>query len=230
MLDYLLNYVLNFAVIFVCMAAFFAPFVAVFYWRHRQGIREAKPHFNYFMEQFFVSRESNYLILCWAALEALVWFIIPEFLLVLVIFMKVNRKINLVIYDIIGTLIGTIIGLWLVMPQSVLLKVPYIYPQMLEQVHTWYTQYGVFGLAFQPFSGVPYKVFLEQAAAFHFFWPWFILLAVIARISRYVVVYELTKALFPLAHRFVRRHYAALFVFAVAIFTGLLMRVSQIYG
>lgn len=230
MLNYLLNFTLNFVFIFAAMSVFFTPFVAVFWWRNRQSIREANPHFNYFMERFFLSTEANYLVLAWAALEALIWFIIPEFLLILVIFMKVNRKISLVTYDIIGTVIGTIIGLVFVLPESVLLRVPYIYPRMLDQVHTWYMQHGIFGLIFQPFSGVPYKVFLEQAADFNFFWLWFILLAVVARISRYVVVFELTKALYPALHRFVRRHYAVLFVFAVAVFTALLMRVSRLYG
>ena len=209
---------------------FFLPFVGIFWWRHREHIAEAKPHFNYFMEQFFVSREANYLVLMWAMLEALIWFIIPEFLLVLVIFMRVNRKFVLVKYDILGTVIGTIVGLWWVMPQQLLLKVPYVYPHMLDQVHTWYRHLGVFGLIYQPFSGVPYKVFLEQADAFHFFWLWFVLLAIVARISRYVVAYELTKALYPAVHGFVRRHYAILFVFAAALFTGLLMRVSALYG
>jgi hypothetical protein len=230
MFDYLIKFVLNFGFIFAWMAVFFLPFVAVFWWRHRESIAESKPHFNYFMEQFFVSREANYLVLAWAMLEALVWFIIPEFLLILVIFMRINRKFTLVKYDILGTAIGTIVGLWLTIPQQLLLHVPYIYPRMLDQVHTWYTQHGIFGLVYQPFSGVPYKVFLEQAASFHFFWLWFVLLAIVARISRYVVVYELTKALYPAIHTFVRRHYLILFVFAVAVFTGLLMRVSALYG
>jgi hypothetical protein len=228
--DYAVKFLTNFAFIFASMALFFAPFVAVFWWRNRHDIRASKPHFNFFMEQFFTSRESDYLVLAWAALEALVWFIIPEFLLILIVFMKVHRKVNLVKFDIIGTAIGTFVGLGWVMPEQVLLQVPYIYPKMLEQVHKWYEQHGVWGLAFQPFSGVPYKVFIEQASSHHFFVVTFLAIAVVARISRYVIAYQLTIGLYPLAHRFVRKHYAILFAFASAIFTALLLRVTQIYG
>ena len=85
----------HFLFIFFAMVLFFVPFVTVFYFRNRHQIRDKKPHFNQFMERFFASRESNYLVLTWAALEALVWFIIPEFLLFLIIFMKVKHKFNL---------------------------------------------------------------------------------------------------------------------------------------
>jgi hypothetical protein len=59
------------------VALFFAPFVLVFYARNYRQITEKKPHFNFFMEKFFASKESNYLILAWAACEAVFWFIIP---------------------------------------------------------------------------------------------------------------------------------------------------------
>ena len=110
MADTVIYFLGHFVFIFVSMVLFFVPFVTIFYIRNRQQIREKKPHFNQFMERFFASRESNYLVLVWAAAEALVWFIIPEFLLFLMIFMKVKHKINLLKFDIIGTVIGTIIG------------------------------------------------------------------------------------------------------------------------
>jgi hypothetical protein len=143
--------------------------------------------------------------------------------------MKVRRKMQLVTYDIIGTIIGTIIALLLHLPEKALLSVPYIYQGMINHVHQWFGEHGIWGIFFQPFSGVPYKVFNALAVDYGFFIPFFIILAVATRMIRYLIIYEVTKALYPFVHRFVRKHYAILFVVAMAIFTILLTRVSNIY-
>lgn len=229
MAAYGLSFIVNFCAIFGAIMLFFTPFVGIFFWRQRRAIIQAKPHFNFFMERFFKSPESNALVFCWAAAEALVWFVIPEFLLILIIFMKIKRKLDLVVYDIAGTIVGSLIALSLHLPTATFIHLPYIRPAMLDQVGQWYGQLGVWGLLHQPFSGVPYKVFLQGAADYHFFIPLFLLLAIAVRMVRYVVVYEATKALFPLLHRLVRKHYAWVFVLAVAIFTPLLLRVVAMY-
>ncbi len=170
------------------------------------------------------------MVFLWAALEAIVWFVIPEFLLLLVIFMKVERKFDLVRYDILGTVAGTIVAWWLRFGDDQLLKVPYIYQPMIDQVRTWYDAHGILGLAFQPFSGVPYKVFTHIAPEYGFPLLLFIVVALAARMVRYLVIYQAAKAAYPAIHPIVRRHYAVLFVLAIIIFTGLLMRVSSLYG
>ena len=230
MADTIIYFLGHFVFVFVSMVLFFVPFVGIFYIRNRQQIREKKPHFNQFMERFFASRESNYLVMIWAAAEALVWFIIPEFLLFLMIFMKVKHKINLLKFDIIGTVIGTIIGFIWHASNETMLKIPYVFQGMIDQTHAWFEQFGIWGLAFQPFSGVPYKVFISAAPEYGFAFGLFLVLAVIVRISRYFIAYELTKALFPLFHRFVRKNYAWLFIVGIAVFTGFLLKVSFAYG
>ncbi|RYX79008.1 hypothetical protein EON76_04850 [bacterium] len=228
--DLVVSFIVNFGIVLVSITVFFSPFIAVFWYRRRQQIAEKRPHFNYFMEKFFHSRESNALVATWAAAEAIVWFVIPEFLLILIMFMKVKRKVQLVTYDIIGTVVGTIIALILQLPQKTLLAVPYVYQGMIDHVQEWFHDYGIFGIFFQPFSGVPYKVFNALATDYHFFIPFFIILAVIARMIRYLIIYEITKALYPFVHTFVRKHYAILFLVAMAIFTLLLMKISNSYS
>lgn len=229
MADYWLSFGFNFVFILASIVLFFAPFVLVFIWRHRQQIKQARPHFNYFMEQFFQSREADFLVLAWAASEAFIWFIIPEFLLILVVFIRAKQKFNLVKYDIYGTILGTIIGISWHLPDNALLKLPYIYQGMIDHVRDWYDQYQVWGLLFQPFSGVPYKLFNHIMADYQFFLPLFLFLAVIARISRYIIIYQVTKHLYPLVYPIVKRHYGILFLLAILLFTALLMRVSGIY-
>lgn len=229
MFEYISAFFLNFLIIFASIVLFFAPFVAVFWYRHRHQIKEVGPHFNYFMERFFTSREFNGLVFTWAMLEALIWFVIPEFLLILVIFMKVKKKFDLVLYDVLGTIAGIAIGLIVVVDEAVFLKIPYIYQSMLDQVTVWYNELGVFGLVHQPFSGVPFKAFLHEAQNYDFFWPAFVVIAIFARMIRYLIIYQATKFLYPAFHTFVRKHYAILFVAACLIFTALLMRVVELY-
>lgn len=182
------------------------------------------------MTNFFVSKQSNWLIATWAACEAIFWFVIPEFLLFLIVFMKVKHKTQLVTYDIVGTVIGTCIGLYISMSSQTMVHIPYIFPKMLESVHGWYQSMGIFGLINQPFSGVPYKVFVSEAHSYDFNLFIFILFAVLVRLSRYVIAYGVLLAIYPFLHRFVFKYYALLFPLGIFFFTFMLMKVSQIYG
>lgn len=229
-MNYITAFAGNFAVIFVSMALFFAPFVLAFWYINRIQIKQARPHFNYFMEQFFLSPYANWLVFSWAASEAFIWFIIPEFLLVLLVFMKIRRRFDLVAYDFAGTIVGTVVGLLWHMSNTQLLRLPYIRPGMITHVQHWYQTQGVWGLAHQPFSGVPYKVFTHLAPNYHFFWPAFFAIAILARMVRYLIIYEVAKALYPFVHRYVYKHYLLLFVGAIAVFTAMLLKVLGLYA
>jgi hypothetical protein len=230
MLNAVVAYLLHFMFVLGGMILFFLPFVTVFYFQNRQSIHLKKPHFNQFMELFFQSKASNFLVLFWAMGEALFWFIIPEFLLLLLIFMRVKRKKQLLIFDIIGTTAGTIVGLLWVLPRDVLLKIPYIFPSMITQVQQWYEHQGIWALFNQPFSGVPYKVFIAEMHHYALPVVAFVLLAVCVRIARYGIAYYLFVHMYPVFHKFVQKHYAILFTAGIAIFTLMLMRVSSIYS
>lgn len=229
MADAIVNYLLHFGFVFAWMVLFFLPFVGIFYWRHRHEIRLKKPGFNQFMVLFFQSRPSNWLVFFWALGEAVVWFIIPEFLLFLLFFMRIKRKRQLLVYDIAGTAVGTVIGLLVHMSDKTLLSVPYIFPGMIAQVREWYDTMGIWALINQPFSGVPYKVFIAEVHDFAIPIILFIVLAVIIRLLRYLFIYMVLQLIYPAVTLFVRRNYAWLFVTGIAVFTLMLMRVSDIY-
>lgn len=226
------EYLGNLLFITVCMVLFFCPFVALFWCRERDSIRASKPSFNYFFEKFFSSKESNYLVLVWAASEAVFWFVIPEFLLIAIIFMKVHKKMELIKYDVIGTIIGTIIGFSLHLSNDVLIKIPYVTQGMVEQVHHWYSEYGIFGLIFQPFTGVPYKLFTAAAPDYIALWliPLFIIFALMVRMIRYILIYQLSVWLYPLVRPLVRAHYAWILVAFVIVFSWLLLDVVGHYA
>ena len=225
-----LTYLLNFAFTLGAMVLFSSPFVGWFYFQHRHSIQAKQPHFNQFMELFFQSKASNWLVFFWAACEAVFWFIIPEFLLLLLIFMRVRRKRQLLLYDIGGTVIGTAAGLLIALPTKTLLAMPYIFPGMVSVVRGWYESMGLWALLQQPFSGVPYKVFLSEFQYASVPIVAFVILAVIVRIGRYAIAYYLLGALYPVFHKAVQRHYGILLVAGIAIFTLMLMRVSTLYS
>lgn len=229
MIDAIAMYLQNFAFVYFWIVLFFVPFVGYFYFRHYRNAKKSN-RFNQFTEDFFQSKASNWLVFCWAFGEALVWFVIPEFLLFLVIFMRINRKRELLVYDISGTALGTIVGLMIHIPTIALLKVPYIYPDMITQVRTWYEQMGIWALVNQPFSGVPYKVFISEVHNFAIPLVLFVVLAVVIRLFRYAATYYLLLAMYPVLHKLFRKHYAILFTVGIAVFTLMLMKVSMLYG
>lgn len=223
-----LNLLFNYMITQIAIILFMAPFYLIYRYHHSIDNGE-KLTTSQHLVNFFCSRQANYLVFFWALGEALVWFVIPEFLLLLLIFMRIRRKRELLIYDIAGTAIGTVIALIVHLPDRLIARLPYIRPGMIIQTRHWYAAHGIFGLIFQPFSGIPYKVFTNLAPDFHFFLPLFIVVAVIVRMSRYYLTYVILSSIYPVLHKYVYRNYVRLYVVATFIFTLLLLRVFKSY-
>lgn len=217
----------NFLLILALIIIFATPFYLVYRHKKHDGRRQ---DISSEMESFFQSRQANWLVFFWAMGEALIWFVIPEFLLLLIIFMRVNRKRELLFYDIYGTIAGTILAFAIKLPVHLIDKLPYIQPRMVDQTSSWYSQHGIWGLLYQPFSGVPYKVFTFLAPHFHFFILAFLVVAVIVRIARYYIFFAIFSQIYPVFHKKVYQNYVPLFFIAVFIFSILLLRVYHNYG
>lgn len=220
-------YILNFFIITLSIILFITPFF-IWYWiKHKNSL--GKIDLNLYLEYFFSSKQANWLIFAWAASEALFWFVIPEFLLLLVVFMRIRNKKQMLVYDIAGTVAGTILALVIRLQESTIAKLPYIQPGMISQTKTWYSEKGLLGLMHQPFSGVPYKVFTHLAWQYDFFIPWFIVLAVIVRIFRYLVAYGLFISLYPKMHKLIKNNYIPLALGAILVFSILLYNTYNLY-
>lgn len=218
---------LNFLIILVSILVFASPFYCLY---KRQGHGSIKAHgINREIEGFFQSKQANYLVFFWAMGGALFWFIIPEFLLLLIIFMRIKRKHELVIYNIFGTIAGTVLAFAINLPAYLIEKLPFVQPAMTEQVAAWFEKSGIFALIHQPFSGIPYKVFAYLAPNYHILIIVFIIAAIVVSVTRYFIVYFVLSMLFPLMHRYVFRNYIYLFLVAVFIFSLLFFRVYNSY-
>lgn len=209
------------------IALFALPFFVIWRLRHRDRVLTGASHG---MEQFFESAEANALVACWAAAEALVWFVIPEFLLLLVVFMRIRRKRQLLICDMLGTVCGTLVGMSGAIPLRFVAHAPYIQPAMFDQVKAWYGRQGVFGLVHQPFTGIPYKVFVAVAAQLHYNVVVFVAVAMVVRMCRYILAYVVFISIFPALGPYVRRHYVSLSLMAIFIFSALLAAIYRRYG
>lgn len=218
----------NYAFILLSIVIFFTPFYST-YVKHRPAAAR-KRNVNRQIEDFFDSQQANWLVFCWAFGEALIWFVIPEFLLLLIIFLRVHRKKELLFFDIYGTVAGTLLAYVLDIPIRNIHLLPYIQPKMIVQTEVWYRHHGLLGLFYQPFSGVPYKVFTYLAPHYHFFILAFLCVAVMVRIVRYYIFFAIFGLIYPVFHPFVYRNYVRLFLVAVFVFSILLLRVYELYG
>lgn len=227
---YLFQIISNYCFIQCAILLFIAPFYG-WYLRKRHLSLPKVLFANEHIAAFFTSPEGNIMIFCWAALEALNWFVIPEFLLLLIVFMRIQKKVSLLLSDIGGTTVGTLVAILFAKNLPVHLEtVAYIHPSMIQQVALWYKYLGVWGLLFQPFSGIPYKVFTLMAYQFHFPFLFFLIIALLVRLSRYYFFYYLFNLLYPLLHHVVYKNYLKLFFIACFLFTIALLRVSNYYG
>jgi membrane protein YqaA with SNARE-associated domain len=227
MLTDILKIVGNYIIVQVSIIFFIMPFYIFYRRKHPQT---EKFNFNRQLENFFLSKQANYLVFFWAMGEALVWFVIPEFLLLLIIFMRIRRKRELLVYDVGGTVAGTIVAYFLHASYGTIAQLPYIQEKMISQTYEWYDHLGIWGMIYQPFSGVPYKVFTLTAASQHYFLLYFIVIAVVVRMSRYIIAFGLFNLLYPGLHKYVYRNYLKLFLIATFIFSTLLLRVYESYG
>lgn len=229
-MSYFIEIILSYLFIQASILIFVAPFYLLYKHYHPE-ISFKHLALNSHLEDFLSSKQANYLIFAWAASEAIFWFVIPEFLLLLVIFLRVKSKRTLLIYDILGTAFGTVLGLVIsVYTNFDVTKVPYITQNMVQQVQVWYQGLGSFGLFFQPFSGVPYKVFVMNVHNFDINLLWFIFLAVAIRIARYYIFYLVFVGLYPFLHRIVSRNYIPIFLLSCFIFSALFLKVYHSYG
>ncbi len=176
----------------------FAPFVGVWAWRtgtpvvrgETPGERSRK--LDEAFRAFCDSTALLWLLGAWAALEATIWFIIPEFPLLLTLFLRRTKaKWPILVAYIAGSILGASVayGAGAVWGTGWLEPVPYLTAPMLGQADVWLTCLGPAGLSFQPYSGVPVKVFGATAhGAGLSLWS-FVVYGLFVRFQRYGLVY-----------------------------------------
>jgi membrane protein YqaA with SNARE-associated domain len=180
--------------------------------------------------------ESNGLVLLvavWAALEATVWFIIPEFALLITIFLRrVSAKMPILWADLAGSAVGASIAyvVGALAGPGWIVHVPYVTGAMLQQATTWMDCLGTWGLIFQPYSGVPFKVFGVAASSAGVGFLAFLGFGLTVRLQRYILVLGLFVALQRWKGEWIARHFWKWIPLAIAVFALGLIAGYGTYG
>ena len=133
-MSYFFEIIKNYLFIQFSLLFFIAPFYLAYKYAHPE-IKFKHLALNKHIEDFLSSPQTDYLVFTWALMEAVFWYIIPEFLLLLLVFLRVKSRPRLLLYDILGTFIGTITGIALstfshINPATML----YVNQHMVDQV------------------------------------------------------------------------------------------------
>lgn len=137
----------------------------------------------------------------WAFAEALVWPIIPDASLALLVLARPRRWFTLSLSAVGGSIAGGAAGV-LAAAQGLRWPLPLTTPRMVASVEAWLGA-GADGLAHQPLSGAPYKVFVAEAPEAGISVWEFALATLQYRAPRLVLVAAITAVVAALGWRFV---------------------------
>lgn len=145
-----------------------------------------------------MSRSGIFIVGCWAIAEATFWFVAPDFLLgIMLAFAPLAWK-RLLGAALVGSLIGGAIsfGLNLLFPTwmaNILGVTPFVQPHMIVFVEAVYSKHGYFGVLFQAFSFMQFKIWTQYAVLHGFHPALYLLLVMISRAVRFGAVAIMSK-------------------------------------
>jgi 1-acyl-sn-glycerol-3-phosphate acyltransferase len=116
---------------------------------------------------FAASKAALVALFVWAFCEAILWPIIPDFLVAPLAFLAPTRFLFLAGAAISGSTLGGVVAHSLDITGAgagILTVAPLVTDRMVEAAAGWLDSSGAAGLVHQPLSGVPYKVFALQSA------------------------------------------------------------------
>ena len=102
------------------------------------------------------------LLLLWSFAEAFAWPLVPDAALAAVVLLVPGLAVSATVAVVVGTAAGGAVAIAL-LRHGVRWPLPLVTPSMKENVVRW-LGHGPVGLAYQPFTAVPYKAFVVEAA------------------------------------------------------------------
>ena len=177
------------------------------------------------------SRAGHAALFVWSFAEALVWPIIPDATLALLVVGRPRRWLSLAGVAVAGSAAGGAAGVFAA-SQGAGWPLPLTTPRMVTAVEGWLAD-GAAGLAHQPLSGVPYKVFVAEAGDTAVPVAEFMAATLQYRAPRLIAVAAVTATVAALGWRVVPRrwqprvHVAVLATGTVVLFAGLAAVVAR---
>ena len=153
--------------------------------------------------------KTNTLAALWGFAEAIAFFIVPDVLLSWLALDSFKRALIACLYAVFGALIGGA-TVWMLVQnypdhaRNILESLPAVSGAMIVGVHEALADSGLSALFIGPFTGVPYKIYIVEAANLEYGLAVFLAISIPARLSRFVLVAFLSSA----ASRLLRRRYS----------------------
>lgn len=151
----------------------------------------------------------NALAALWGFAEAIVFFIVPDVFLSWLALDSFKRALIACLFAVLGAVVGGA-ALWLLVQyhpdqaRSILESLPAISGAMIVGVHEALAESGLSALFIGPFTGVPYKIYIVEAANLNFGLAIFLAISIPARLSRFALVALVSSA----ASRLLRRRFS----------------------
>lgn len=125
-------------------------------------------------QRFASSSAGTALLAIWSFLEAICWFILPDYLLLIHVALCPTHAKRFAILSLVSSMAGSIVMLFLAarFPEQVghfLFTLPFTSADMLSKTQHLEHSFGVSATLLQPVSGIPAKVW-TYAAVYHFHW------------------------------------------------------------
>lgn len=158
-----------------------------------------------------ISRSLWFLLAVWSFLEASVWFIAPDFLLVIFGIFFPREWTRSTALALLSSLIGGVFYFTLLQSQpeffgSLLQRTPFVTDRMLKFVNDLYARHQYLGVLFQSFSFMSFKIWTYQAIKFHFNPALYFPLVMLSRTVRLGAVAYLASRISPFIYSHVVRH------------------------
>jgi membrane protein YqaA with SNARE-associated domain len=179
---------------------------------------------------------SNYgtqVLAIWSFSEAICWFILPDFLLFPLTILAPDRARHLIATAWISSVLGTLV-LWLIISQlpahhaNLIFALPFTHEGMLLKIQTLTDLYGYASILFQPFSGIPAKVWTYSAVYLNHWHAWgFLGMMALARGLRMAAVGWLGWTLSRKAPGLVQRFWLGWLIVYPVLFLLMLTATSQ---
>ena len=161
------------------------------------------------------------LLSLWAFLEASVWFVIPDFLLLILCILYPKNYKKFFIFTLLFSILGiiayfTFVSNYTVLSGEILLNTPFINQKMLDSINSLYTDKGISVVLRQTTTVIPVKVWTYQAVVHHFNLFLYLFFVAISRAIRMFII-SLIFAFIGKKYRNTLRNYSSILLLAYVL-------------
>jgi membrane protein YqaA with SNARE-associated domain len=178
-----------------------------------------------------MSRFALILLTVWAFFEASFWFIIPDFILLVLCMLNPKNYKKFFIFTILSSLIGITFYFLFVsnypsISLNILMNTPFINQNMIDSINTLYNNEGIVSSLWQTTTFFPVKVWTYQAALHNFDLFLYLFFLAISRSIRMFIISFTFSFLGRKFNRFIRRNLLWMLIVYILVFFAILFQVT----